>query len=72
MQSENEKRVSCHRGVFPDVPLPLNPDGAYSESPVTVLIVGAQKHCGTECPPNCGYRQVTESLEANKNKLEKI
>ena len=68
MQSEKEKWVSCHRGVFPDAPVPLNPNGTYSESPVTVLIVGAQQLCGQECPPFCEYRQVTESLEANKNK----
>lgn len=72
MQSENEKWVSCHRGLFPDVPLPLNTDGTYSESPVTVLIISAQQVCGQECPPTCGFRQITESLKTNNNKLGQI
>ena len=66
--SEKEKRISCHWGVFPDVPVPLNTDGTYSESPVAALIEGAQKHCGQKCPSYCEYRQVIESLEANKIK----
>lgn len=70
--NEKEKLVSCYRGMFPDVPVPLNTDGTYSESPVMVLIEGAQKLCGQECPPSCEYRQVIESLEANKIKLKKI
>ena len=69
--SEKEKLVSCYRGMFPDVSVPLNTDGTYSESPVMVLIGGAQKHCGKACPPNCGYRQVIESLEAKNIKLKK-
>lgn len=72
MQNERVKWVSCHRGMFPDAPVPLNPDGSYSESPAAVLIVEAQKHCGQYCPSNCGYRQVIESLGANKIKSEKI
>ena len=70
--SEKEKRVSCYRGVFPDVPVPLNTDSTFLESPVTVLIEGAQKHCGKACPPSCEYRQVIKSLEAKNIKLEKI
>ncbi len=66
--SEKEKRVSCYRGIFPDVPIRLNPEGIYSDSQVSVLITNAQKHCGQECPPNCGYRQVVESFETNKKK----
>lgn len=70
MPNANEKWITCHRGVFPDVPLPLNPDGTYSESPITVLIVDAQQVCGQKCPPTCGYRQVTESLEVRKSTLQ--
>lgn len=69
--SEKEKLVSCYRGIFPDVPVSLNTDCTFLESPVTVLIEGAQKHCGQECPPSCEYRQVIESLEAKNIKLKK-
>lgn len=68
MLNERETRIGCHRGMFPDVLASLNPDGTYSRSQFTDLIIGAQKHCGQKCPSNCGYRQVTESLEVNINK----
>ena len=67
MPNENEKWVSCHRGMFPDVPVPLSTDGTYSEAPVTELIVSAQQHCGQECPPTCGFRHVTESLKTGQS-----
>lgn len=69
MQNEREKWICCKRGCFPDVPVPLNPDGTYRSSPVTELVISAQKLCGTECPPNCEYRQLAESLQSIKIRL---
>ena len=66
MHNERDRWVSCKRGRFPDAPVPLNPDGTYRSAPVTELVILAQKHCGTQCPPDCEYRKVAESIQ---NKL---
>jgi hypothetical protein len=58
MQNESEKWVSCYRGIFPDVPIPLNPDGSYKKGGVAELIEFARKECGNNCPFECGFRKV--------------
>ena len=66
---EKEKLVSCYRGMFPDIPFRLTPEELSADTRIMVLISGAQKICGQECPADCGYRQLVESFEANKKKL---
>jgi len=64
---ERDQWISCKRGHFPDVPVPVNPDGSFQRVPVAELVIKAREHCGANCPPDCGYRKVVESLQ---NKIE--